>query len=70
MVPPNSQVSCSTMPIRDRSDCRLTVEMSTPSSRMRPGVDLVEPHQQVHQRRLARAGRPHDGHGAAGLGDQ
>ena len=36
IVPPNSQVSCSTIPIRDRSDSRLTVAMSTPSTRIRP----------------------------------
>ncbi len=44
--------------------------MSTPSTRMRPGVDVVEPHQQIHQRRLARAGRPDDRHRAARFGHQ
>ena len=34
------------------------------------GVDVVEPHQQIDQRGLARPGRPDDGHRAAGLGHQ
>ena len=38
----------------------MTSRMSTPSIVMRPAVDLVEPHQQVDERRLAGAGRPDD----------
>ena len=70
MVPWNSQVSCSTMPILDRNADRGTVAMSTPSRVMRPRVQLVEPHDQVDQRGLAGPGRPDDGHGAARLGHQ
>jgi hypothetical protein len=33
-----------------------------------PPFELVEPHQQVHQRRLARAGGPDDGDGRSRLG--
>ena len=36
----------------------------------RARVDVVEPHDQVHQRRLARAGRPDDRDHVAGLGHQ
>ena len=35
-----------------------------------PAVDLVEPHQQVHERRLAGTGRPDDRHRLAGLHDE
>ncbi len=63
MVPPNSQVSCSTMPIRERSSCRDIAATSTPSS-VTPGVELIEAHHQVHQPGLPRTGgpqRPGDG---------
>jgi hypothetical protein len=36
IVPPNSQVSCRTIPMFDRSSARGIVEMSRPSSVMRP----------------------------------
>ena len=38
--------------------------------RDRAGVDLVEAHEQVDERRLARAGRPDDGDRLAGLRDE
>ena len=47
-----------------------SIAMSRPSSVMRAAVELVEPHDQVDERRLAGAGRPDDGDGLAGLGDE
>src|SRR5690606_11743246 len=35
-----------------------------------PGIELVEPHHQVHQGRLTRTGRPHDRDRLTGFRDQ
>nr|WP_287380698.1 hypothetical protein [Candidatus Microthrix sp.] len=43
--------------------------MSTPSSVILP-VQLVEPHDEVHERGLAGAGGADDRDGLAGLGDE
>ena len=59
-VSSNSTVSCVTMPICARSDASVTSRMSTPSIRMRAGADVVEPRQQVDQRRLAGAAAADD----------
>ena len=53
----SSDVSCVTMPIAARSESCVTVAMSCPSIRMRPGLEIVETQKQVDERRLARAGR-------------
>ena len=60
--PVNSQVSCSTMPKQRRVRCRevrsralIVVEEDA------PGVDLVEAHEQVDDRRLAGPGGSDDG---------
>ncbi len=70
IVPPNSQVSCSTMPMRLRNASRRIAVMSTPSIVIRPRIQLVEAQDEVDQRRLARTGRADDGDGVARLGDQ
>ena len=44
----------------------MTLRMSTPSMRIAPGADVVEPRQQVHERRLAGAAAPDDGHHLTG----
>ena len=44
--------------------------MSRPSSVIAPAVELVEAHQQVHDRRLAGARGPDDGNRLARFGDE
>ena len=70
IVPPNSHVSWSTMPMFERRSRRRIFEMSRPSRRDRAAVDLVEAHDQVHERGLARAGRADDRDRLARLGDE
>ena len=60
IVSSNSTVSCVTMPICARSEASVTSRMSTPSMRMRARADVVEPRQQVDERRLARAAAADD----------
>ena len=57
MVPPKSQVSWRTIPKVRRRLSRVISRVSTPSTAIAPAVDLVEAHEQVHERRLAGAGR-------------
>ena len=70
IVPPNSHVSCSTMPMFERSSRRRIVGDVDAVERDGAAVELVEPHDQVDQRGLAGAGRPDDGDGLARLGDE
>ena len=62
----NSSVSCVTMPKRPRSSRSRTSRMSTPSIVIRPLVGIVEPRQQLDERRLAAAVRADDGDRLAG----
>ena len=48
----------------------MTVAMSTPSQRIWPELDFVEPQDQVHHRRLAAARAADQGRRLAGLGDE
>ena len=70
IVPWNSHVSWRTIPNVDRSSSRDIARLSMPSIVIRPLVDLVEPHQQVDQGRLAGAGRSDDGDHLARLHDE
>src|SRR4051794_3777979 len=63
IVPEKSHVSCSTMPNMRRSALRLTWRMSTHTA----AVHVVEPHQQVDERRLAGAGLADDRDRLTGL---
>ena len=58
--PANSHGSCSTMPVRARTSWRVSVGDVLAVEQDAPAVELVEPHDEVHERRLARAGRPDD----------
>ena len=69
-VPEKRNVSCSTMPICSRRLSCVTWRMSCPSTEMLPSCDVVEAHQQADDARLARAGRPDQGHGLSRLGDK
>ena len=70
IVPPNSHVSCSTMPMFERSSRRAHLRDVEAVERDPPAVELVEAHDQVDERRLAGAGGPDDGDGLARLGDE
>ena len=61
MVPRNSQVSWRTIPISDRSGSAAHLRDVDVVEGDPAGVELVEPHDQVDQGRLAGPGRP-DGH--------
>ena len=56
-VPANRNGSCGTTPIWRRSDASVTSRRSCPSIRMRPAGRVVEPGDQLGQRRLAGPGR-------------
>jgi hypothetical protein len=63
-------VSCSTIPIEDRSSYPAHRRDVLAVQGDPAAVELVEPHDEVDQRRLAGTGRADDGDRAAGLGDQ
>ena len=67
MVPANSHGSCSTMPVRARTSSRVSVGDVLAVEQDAAAVELVEPHDEVHERRLARTGRSDDRDGLAGL---
>ena len=70
MVPWNSQVSCSTMPMLDRRADAGHGGDVYPVKRDSAAVQLVEPHDQVDQCGLACPGRPDDCDRAPRLGHQ
>ena len=71
IVPLNSQVSWSTIPnVPPQVVAASSRGCRSPSTVIRPAVDLVEAHQQVDERRLAGAGGPDDGDRLARLDDQ
>ena len=67
IVPWNSHVSWRTIPNDRRRSSRVMVAGVDAVDRDPPAVELVEPHQQVDERRLAGPGRTDDGDGHAGL---
>ena len=70
IVPANSQVSCSTIPICARSAAR-GIDGDVDAVEGDPAaVELVEPHHQVDQRGLAGAGRADDRDRLARVRDQ
>ena len=66
MVSSKSTVSCVTMPICARSDASVTSRMSHAVDQDRAAGDVVEPRQQVDQRRLAGAAAADDRQHLAG----
>ena len=65
IVPVNSHVSCRTIPKVRLTSSRVRSRDVDAVEQDAPGVDLVEAHEQVHDRRLARARRPDDRDGLA-----
>ena len=66
-IPEKSCVSWVTKPMRSRRPSRSTRRAGMPVVEDAAGLRPVEAHEQLHERRLARAGRPDEGDGLAAL---